>query len=53
MRGIFDIPNEVLIAEELWNFIGGNGTYQILLDSFEVAGIELREEIDDYFLRFK
>ena len=53
MRGIFDISKEVLVAEELWDFIGGNGTYQMLLDSFELAGIELKEEIDDYFSRFK
>jgi type II restriction enzyme len=53
MRGMFDMPKEILVAEELWNFIGGKGTYQDLLDSFETAGIELRPEIDDYFARFK
>jgi MjaII restriction endonuclease. len=53
MRGIFDMPKEILVAEELWNFIGGEGTYQELLDSFEAAGIELRPEIDEYFARFR
>lgn len=52
MRGMFDMPNEILVAEELWDFIGGEDTYQDLLDSFEVAGIELRPEIDEYFSRF-
>jgi len=53
MRGMFDIPNEILVADELWDFIGGEGTYQNLLDSFEAAGIELRPEIDEYFARFQ
>lgn len=53
MKGIFDVPNEVLIAEELWDFVGGKGTYDELLDCFEIAGIELRPEIDAYFNKFK
>ena len=53
MRGMFDIEKEVLVADELWDFIGGKGTYLDLLDSFEVAGIELRSEIDEYFSKFK
>lgn len=52
MRGMFDLKNEVLVAEELWDFLGGSGTYQDLLDCFEKAGIELRPVIDDYFKRF-
>jgi len=53
MRGMFDIEKEVLVADELWDFIGGKGTYLDLLDSFEMAGIELRPEIDEYFSNFK
>jgi hypothetical protein len=53
MRGMFDIEKEVLVADELWDFIGGKGTYLDLLDSFELAGIELRPEIDEYFSRFR
>ena len=52
MRGMFDLENEILVAEELWDFIGGGGAYEDLLDCFEQAGIELRPEIDDYFHRF-
>lgn len=52
MRGMFDIQNEVFVAEELWDFIGGEGTYLDLLDCFEQAGIELRPEIDRYFANF-
>jgi len=53
LRGIFDLSSEVCVAEELWNFIGGDGTYKDLLDCFEQAGIELRPEIDEYFNKFK
>ena len=41
------------IADEFWDFLGGKGTYQDLLDSFERVGIELRPEIDKYFEKFK
>ena len=53
MRGMFDLSAEVLVADELWDFIGGEGAYQDLLDCFEQAGIELRPEIDEYFAKFK
>ena len=52
MRGMFDLTTEILIADKLWDFIGGEGAYQDLLDCFEQAGIELRPEIDAYFEKF-
>lgn len=52
MRGMLDLPNELKVAEEFWDFLGGAGTYQVLLDVFERVGIELRPEIDAYFAKF-
>ncbi|PKL46915.1 MAG: TdeIII family type II restriction endonuclease [Planctomycetes bacterium HGW-Planctomycetes-1] len=52
MRGMLDLPNELKVANEFWDFIGGEGAYQDLLDIFERIGIELRPEIDAYFRRF-
>ena len=52
MRGMLDLPNELKVAEEFWDFIGGQGTYQDLLNIFERVGIELRSEIDAYFARY-
>ena len=49
---MLDLQHETLVAEELWNFIGGEETYTELLDAFEDAGIELRDEIDNYFKKF-
>jgi hypothetical protein len=49
---MLDLPYELKVADEFWNFIGGEGAYQDLLDIFERIGIELRPEIDDYFTRY-
>jgi len=52
MCGMLDLPNELKVAEEFWDFLGGDGAYNDLLDIFERVGIELRSEIDEYFHRF-
>ena len=52
MRGMLDLNKELVVADEFWDFLGGNNTYQDLLDCFERVGIELRAEIDIYFKRF-
>ncbi|MGD9899524.1 MAG: TdeIII family type II restriction endonuclease [Calditrichaceae bacterium] len=53
MAGMLDLEYELKVAEEFWDFLGGAGTYNDLLDCFEKVGIELRTEIDDYFSRFQ
>ncbi len=53
MRGMLDLEHELKVGDEFWNFLGGEGAYQDLLDCFERVGIELRDEIDEYFARFK
>ena len=52
MRGMLDLDHELKVASEFWDFVGGEGAYNDLLDIFERVGIELRPEIDDYFRRF-
>lgn len=52
MRGMIDLENELKVAKEFWDFLGGEGAYEDLLDCFEQVGIEMREEIDTYFSRF-
>ncbi len=52
MRGMLDLENELKVADEFWDFLGGKNTYNDLLDCFERVGIELRQEIDKYFKRF-
>ncbi len=53
MAGMLDLENELKVAEEFWDFLGGTGAYNDLLGCFERVGIELRAEIDNYFARFK
>lgn len=51
IRGMLDLENELKVADEFWDFLGGNNSYTFLLEIFERIGIELRPEIDDYFAR--
>ena len=53
MKGMFDLRNEILVGAEFWDFIGGEGAYNDLLDCFEKAGIEMRAELDACFARYK
>lgn len=52
MAGMLDLENELKVANEFWDFLGGVGAYDDLLDIFEKIGIELRPEIDDYFKKY-
>lgn len=40
------------VAEEFWDFLGGDGSYTMILEAFEEVGKEMREKIDEYFKRF-
>lgn len=49
IRGMLDLEKELKVANEFWDFLGGEGTFRGLLGCFERVGIELRDEIDQYF----
>ncbi|MDO7253478.1 TdeIII family type II restriction endonuclease [Helicobacter cappadocius] len=53
MAGMLDLEYELKVAAEFWDFIGGIGSYEVLLDAFEEVGREMREEIDEYFKKFE
>ena len=53
LQGMLDLEKELKVADGFWDFLGGDGAYQDLLDCFESAGIALRPEIDQYFDKFK
>jgi len=53
MRGMLDLEQELKVASEFWDFLGGKDAYDDLLGCFERVGIELRPEIDKYFSKFK
>lgn len=41
------INEDLLIGKQFWDFLGGNGTYEELLNIFEEAGDELKDKIED------
>jgi type II restriction enzyme len=53
LKGMLDLPQELKVAEEFWNYLGGEGAFEDLLDCFELAGLEMQQEIDAYFSKFK
>ncbi len=53
LKGMLDLPQELKVAEEFWNYLGGAGAFEDLLDCFELAGLEMQQEIDAYFRKFK
>lgn len=53
LAGMLDLDNELKVAEEFWDFIGGENSYSDILLCFEEVGIAMRKEIDEYFSKFK
>ena len=53
IKGMLDDKKELMVGKEFWDFLGGDGAYEDLLDCFEQAGIKLRPEIDNYFSKFR
>ena len=53
MAGMIDLKEELLVGKEFWDFLGGDGTYEELLDCFEKVGIEMRDEIDANFAKYQ
>ncbi len=53
IKGMLDDKYELKVGEEFWDFLGGQGAYNDLLDCFENVGLEMRSEIDIYFSKFK
>ncbi len=53
LAGMLDLEEELMVDKRFWNFLGGEGAYDELLECFESVGIEMRDEIDAYFSRFK
>ena len=52
MAGMLDLKSELKVAEEFWDFLGGKGSYDDLLNCFQNVGMEMRQEIDEYFSLF-
>ena len=47
--GMMDHPNDFLIGEEYWDFIGGKNTFPELLKTFNDVGKEFKEQLSKKF----
>lgn len=52
LKGMLDLKHQLRVGKEFWDFLGGEGAYEEVLNLFEKVGIELRPEIDSGFKRF-
>ncbi|MCZ7622791.1 MAG: TdeIII family type II restriction endonuclease [Candidatus Kuenenia sp.] len=46
---MMDHPNDFLIGEEYWNLLGGNKTFQELLDVFDKVGKQFKAKLQEKF----
>ncbi len=51
-KGMLDLNHQLKVGNEFWDFIGGVGCYNELLECFEKVGNDLRSELDDYCTSF-
>jgi hypothetical protein len=47
--GMMDHPNDFLIGNEFWDFIGGENTFPQLLEVFDEVGKEFKQKLADKF----
>ncbi len=46
---LMDYPNDFLVGDDYWNFIGGKGTFQELLKIFDEVGKEFKDQLQSKF----
>ncbi|BCZ18020.1 Type II restriction endonuclease TdeIII [Helicobacter sp. NHP19-003] len=52
LAGMLDLKHELMVGKDFWDFVGGEGSYTMLLECFEEVGLQMRDEIDAYFKKF-
>ena len=45
----FDKGNDLLVGKDFWDFLGGNGAYEELIDIYEKVGEEIRPVLEEKF----
>lgn len=45
LKGMLDLDNELKVAEEFWDFLGGDGAYLKLLDCFKIGLLQINHFI--------
>ncbi|WP_104759057.1 TdeIII family type II restriction endonuclease [Helicobacter bizzozeronii] len=52
LAGMLDLQHELMVGKDFWDFVGGEGSYTMLLECFEEVGMQMRAEIDAHFKKF-
>ena len=47
--GMMDVPNDFLIGDEYWDFIGGENTFPELLKAFDEVGKDFKDQLNIKF----
>ena len=47
--GMMDSPNDFLVGDEYWDFIGGKNTFPELLRTFDEVGKDFKDQLDKKF----
>jgi hypothetical protein len=47
--GMMDPPNDFLIGDEYWDYIGGENTFPVLLNTFDEVGKEFKDRLTQKF----
>ncbi len=47
--GMMDAPNDFLVGEEYWDFLGGVNTFKMLLETFDEVGKEFKSQLAKKF----
>ncbi len=47
--GMMCLPNDFLVGEEYWDFIGGKNTFKDVLESFAIVGKKFKVDLDKKF----
>ena len=47
--GMMDSPNDFLVGEEYWDFLGGEGAFSDILSTFDEVGKEFKERLNTKF----
>ena len=49
MTGMMDAPNDFLVGDQYWDFIGGENTFPELLETFDEVGKAFKEQLKQKF----